>query len=125
MGKAVDDLSKREYQIDVADHPNVMLWLKDLARKDPEGFLRLVGDNTVFFERLFGKPTWRNNGEKGWTHGWALYESNMHWLVLTGPQGTIFRLRLATTGDDYLKDPRVGTGVARYLTTLLQQLSEL
>lgn len=118
-----EERNRTEYQVDVADHPNVMLWFKDIARKDPEGFLRLIGDNTKTFKKLWGKETWTNDGKKGWTHGWALYQSNMHWLVLTGPWGTIFRLRISTQGDEYLSDVKVGTGVVRYLNTLLPMVS--
>ena len=112
-----------EYQIDVADHPAVALWLRDVARRDPEGFIRLVGPNVDDFHRLFGKPDWNNDGEKGWTHGWSLYENSMHWLVLTGPRGTYFRLRVPVPGDIWLADPKVGAGINHYLDQLLRRLN--
>lgn len=123
MSTSSEERVRNEYQVDVADHPNVMLWMKDIAKKDPEGFLRLIGDNTRTFKKMWGKETWRNDGQKGWTHGWALYQNNMHWLVLTGPFGTIFRLRVSTKGDEYLNDAKVGTGIVRYLNSLLPQVA--
>ena len=114
---------RQEHQVDVIDHPAVALWMKETARKDPEGFMRLAGPNVRPFTRMWGKPDWKNAGEKGWTHGWGIYENNMHWLVLTGPKGTLFRLRMTTPGDSYLSDPRVGVGVTQYLSSLLKILA--
>ena len=123
--KKDDDKKRSEYQIDIADHPNVMLWIKNVAKKDPEGFLKLIGDNVDTFKKLWGKEAWTNDGSKGWTHGWAIYENSMHWLVLTGPSGTIFRLRLSTKGEEYLSDPKVGAGIVRYLNALLLRVADL
>ena len=114
---------KNEHQIDVVDHPQVYMWMKDTARKDPEGFLRLVGPNEKEFTILFGAPQWQNNGSKGWTHGWSVHESNLNWLILTGPQGTYFRLRLPVSGETYLNDPKIGVGVTQYLNYLLKKIS--
>lgn len=114
---------RNEYQIDIIDHPSVGLWMRETSRKDPEGFLRLVGDNTKDFSRLFGKPKWKTDGKKGWTHGWSVHENNLRWLILSGPQGTIFRLRVPVSGDTYLNDPRVGVGIIQYLSSLLKKLA--
>ena len=118
-----DKNDKPEYQIDVIDHPNVNLWMKEVARKDTEGFLRLVGPNMKRLQKILGPPQWRNNGEKGWTHAWSVYDNSLHWLILTGPQGTQFRLRLPVPGETYLADPRVGVGIIQYLQNLLKTLA--
>lgn len=118
-----NDKTRQDPQIDVADHPNVMLWMKDVAKKDPEGFLRLIGDNSQDFKKLWGKPTWTNDGSKGWTKGWQVYENNLHWIVLTGPSGSIFRLKVSTRPEDYLNDPKVGVGVIQYLNHLLKAIA--
>lgn len=112
-----------EYQIDVIDHPSVGMWMRETAKKDPQGFLRLTGDNTKDFLKFFGKPKWKNDGKKGWTHGWSVHENNLRWLILTGEQGTIFRLRVPVVGDAYLNDPRVGVGIIQYLSSLLKILA--
>lgn len=115
---------KSEYQIDVADHPAAGLWLRETAKRDPDGFIRLIGPNVEAFSRLFGKPDWTDDGKKGWTHGWSLYENSMNWLVLTGPNGTYFRLRVPVPGEAWLSDPKVGAGIIQYLSQLLRRLSE-
>lgn len=115
--------TKSEYQVEVADHPNVMIWMKQVAKKDPEGFLRLVGDNTQIFRKMWGKENFKDEGGKGWTSGWSIYENSLHWLVLTGEQGTLFRLRISMDGESYLKDPRVGVGVIQYLTWLMKTIA--
>ncbi len=115
--------SKPEYQIDVIDHPSVGMWMKDIAKKDVQGFIKLVGPNEKEFTKLYGKANWTNDGSKGWTHGWTIYENSMHWLILTGPKGTYFRLRVPTPGESYLNDPRVGVGIIQYLNTLLKKIS--
>lgn len=115
--------NKSEFQMDVIDHPSVSLWMKETAQRDPQGFLLLIGNNVEQFERLFGLATWKNNGNKGWTHGWKVYESNLTWNILTGPSGTIFRVKTTTPSDSYLNDPKVGVGIVTYLNTLLRTLA--
>jgi hypothetical protein len=115
---------KSEYQIDVADHPAAGLWLRETAKRDPDGFMRLIGPNEQALARIFGKPEWSNDGSKGWTHGWSLYENNMNWLILTGDRGTYFRLRVPVPGDAWLADAKVGAGIVQYLGQLLRRLSE-
>lgn len=114
---------KQEQQFDVIDHPAVALWMKDVMRKDPEGFLKLMGNNVDFFTRYFGKPTWRDPGEKGWTHGWSAYENSLQWLILTGKCGTIFRVRLPTSSEAYLADPKVGVGLVGFLSSLYKNIN--
>ncbi len=115
--------SSREHQIDVIDHPAVAAWMKDIAKKDPEGFVRLIGPNQRTFSILFGKPSWRGDESKGWTHGWAIYENSLHWMVLTGPAGTFYRIRLPIAGENYLSDPRSGVGIVQYLQSLISRIS--
>lgn len=73
---------------------------------------------------MFGKPDWENDGSKGWTHGWSLYENSMNWLVLTGSRGTYFRLRVPIPAEAWLADPKVGAGIVQFLSQLLKRLSE-
>lgn len=115
---------KSEYQIDVADHHTAGVWLRETAKRDPDGFMRLIGPNTREFTRMFGKPDWNNDGSKGWTHGWSLYENSMNWLILTGERGTYFRLRVPVPAETWLADPKVGAGIVQFLTQLLNRLSE-
>lgn len=115
--------SKQDYHMDVIDHPSVNVWMKETAKRDPEGFILLVGPNVENFLKLYGEPEWQNNGNKGWTHGWKIYESNLVWNILTGPTGTIFRIRTTTPSQTYLNDPKVGVGIISYLTFLLKTLS--
>lgn len=109
--------------MDVIDHPAVGMWMKETALRDPEGFLLLVGPNVREFSSLFGQPEWTNDGQKGWTHGWKVYESNLTWNILTGPQGTLFRIKTTTPSSTYATDPKVGIGIISYLNSLLRSLS--
>lgn len=115
---------KNEYQIDVADHTTAGLWLRETAKRDPDAFMRMIGPNVKEFTKMFGKPDWENDGSKGWTHGWSLYENSMNWLVLTGSRGTYFRLRVPIPAEAWLADPKVGAGIVQFLSQLLKRLSE-
>lgn len=119
----MSQINKNDYHMDVIDHPAVGMWMKETALRDTEGFLLLIGPNVSQFETLFGVPDWRNNGEKGWTHGWKIYESNLTWNILTGPSGTLFRIKTTTEASTYLNDPKVGIGIISYLKTLLRTLA--
>jgi hypothetical protein len=112
-----------EQQIEVGDHLVAWRWLKEKARIDPEGFLRLVGPNAKRFERLWGAPHWTSDGGKGWTHAWAISRHNLNWMILSGPDSTIYRLRVPSDGEDFLADPRVGIGATAMLSELLDTLT--
>lgn len=114
---------RSDHQIDVADHPTAARWLKETARRNPEGFLRLVGNNQKRLTALYGLPRWKSDGKHGWHAAWSLTDHGLSWVVLTGPDGTIFRLRVPGDGDDHLNDARVGVGITRYLNTLLHELN--
>lgn len=124
---SLDKTERHDHMLDVIDHPAVARWMKETAQRDPEGFLLLVGPNAEEFTRLFGPAEWTHSGEKaqskGWTHGWKLHENNLQWQVLTGPNGTFFRLRTPTSSDAYLHDPKVGVGIVSYLSALLRTLA--
>lgn len=115
--------SPADPQIDIADHPVAARWLKETALRDPEGFLRLVGPNERRLTALYGPPRWRSDGKTGWKVAWALVDQALSWVVLTGPEGTLFRLRVAGSGEEYLADARVGVGITRFLQSLLDSLS--
>lgn len=112
-----------EQQIEIGDHMLAWRWMKEKARNDPEGFLRLIGPNKKRFTNLWGKAHWTSDGTKGWTHAWEIKQNSLSWMILTGPHSTYYRLRVPTDGEDFLKDPRVGVGVIATLSELLEYLT--
>lgn len=112
----------RDSIVDIADHPIVWRWMKETARRDPDGFARLVGPNEVRLHRLFGKPTWTADGQEGWTRGWAIHGNGLPWMVITGEGGTIFRVQTAISTEEFFADRRIGTGITAYLGELMQTL---
>lgn len=111
-----------EQQVDIADHKVAWRWMKELARRDPEGFARLTGGNRKRLESLYGPPQWTQDGKHGWTAAWSVHDSGLTWIILTGQDQTIFRLRVPNDVEDYLVEPRVGVGIINYLQTLLRRL---
>lgn len=112
-----------EYVFDVIEHAQVALWMSEQARTDPEGFVRLVEPNAKDLARLYG-PGQRAPKGAGWTHAWSVYANGLHWIIRTGPDGTVFLVRTPTPIDAYLKDPRVGVGIVRFLTELQAALTQ-
>lgn len=112
-----------EQQIEVGDHVVAWRWMKEKARNDPDGFLRLAGPNVRRLEKILGKAQWRSSGERGWTHAWAVARHGLNWMILSGPESTIYRLRVPSDGEDYLQDRRVGIGAVAMLSELLDALS--
>lgn len=117
--------SQHDPHIDIADHPIVWRWIKEMARKDPTSFSMLTRDNTDSFDIIFGPAKYRSNGEKGWCRGWSFVQYGMAWLVTTGPQGTVYRIKTVGDGEEYLKDPKVSTGAIQFFQSLQQQLTDL
>lgn len=113
-----------DQQIDIGDHPIAWRWMVETARKDPEGYLRLVGSNLQRFKELYGNPQWNADGSKGWIQGWAVHLHGLDWIVLGNEQQTIYRIRVPADGDNYLSDPKVGVGITAALGDLLRQLTE-
>jgi len=117
---------EKDHYIDVIDHPSVWLWMKETSKKDPEGFLVLTGPNSRRFQKIFGKYDWHtSDNSKDWEYGWSVYENSMHWLILTGPSGTFFRIKTPVTGENYLADPRVGVGIIQYLQVLMRKINNV
>ena len=111
-----------DQHVDVADLRFAWHWMTMIARNDPEGFLQLTGPNLARLRRLYGQPTLKSDGRQGWTVGWSVATAGLLFVVTTGPDSTMFFVRVPTDGEDYLADPRVGVGAVNFLKTLLQQL---
>jgi len=111
--------------VDVADHPVVWRWLKETARKEPAAFVRLTQDNSEAFTILFGPAKYESKGEKGWKKGWVFVQFGLSWLITTGQQGTIYRIKTVGDGDEYLKDPKVSTGSIHFFQSLQKQIIDL
>jgi len=94
--------------IDIADHPVVMRWMEETARRTPDAFNRLIGPNERRLETLFGRPAWRGRGMM--TRGWHVHENGLHWVIQTGPGGTLFRWQTRQDPASVLADARIGTG---------------
>lgn len=110
-----------ENQVDLADLPAVWRWLKELAKRDPVGFLYLTRGNIRPFALLWGKAHWQPKDHPDWTHGWSFSDEGLNWIILSGPRGTSYRLR--PSGDDFITDPKVTRGAVAFLERLLTQLT--
>lgn len=119
---------KGETIIDIADHPHVWKWLKNLANQSStqDGFIRLfLDDNTERFKRLYGhKPDWKGKSEEEWTHGWTktLKMSSLKWMILTGPKGSIYRIQVFLTPEEFCNDVSIGIGIKKELEELMNTL---
>lgn len=108
--------------LDIADHKTAWHWLDKTARADPEGFVRLTGDNTKRLKVLFGDSQWKATEGKDWTDGWLIAKFGLNFFITTGKHSTKYYIRVPTDGEDYLADPRVGVGIVEFLTEMLRQL---
>lgn len=108
--------------LDIADHRTAWHWMSKTARADPEGFVRLTGDNIKRLESLFGEAQWRSKGESDWSHGWMVAMFGLTFVITSGGHGTMYFIRVPTDGEDYLADPRVGVGIVEFLNHMLKQL---
>lgn len=113
-------MSTSDNQIDLADLPGVWRWLKDLARRDPEGFLFLSRGNVRAFEQHWGPAQWQPQPPSDWTAGWSFSEDGLSWIVLSGPRSTSYRIRLS--GDDLRNDPKVTRAAIAFLERLMARL---
>lgn len=108
--------------IDISEHPNCWYWMKETSRQDTDGFSRLIGDNSSRFHRLFGKPNWKSNIKEGWTEGWAISEAGLNWAILTGSKGTIFKINLSISEEEFKTNNKIGLGITNYLQKLIIEL---
>jgi hypothetical protein len=115
--------SRKDELLDVVDHPTVWRWMRDLSRRDPEGFARLCSDNLVRVKRIYGRPDWLSNDNKPWTHAWAVSANGLNWVIQCSSESTWFKIRVpAGSSLDYISDPRVGAGANAFLQILLRRL---
>jgi len=109
--------------IDIADHPQVWRWLKELSKTDINGYVRLTGDNTERLTRLYGKPLTTDPKGEEWEARWNKNFNRMDWIILTGEKtGTIFRIKTPLSVDEFVSDSRIGIGIINYLQELCDVL---
>ncbi len=106
---------KDDQIIDCSDHPVVGLWMQKLMGRDLETYYLLVRNNSELFKRFLGKPWWEGECDDGWSFGWQISSSGFNWIILTGEQGTIYRIKVPLDGYEYLTDPRVGASMVNFL----------
>ncbi len=105
--------------IDIADHPQVWRWLKELSKTDINGYVRLTGDNTERLKRLYGKPLTTDAKGEEWEARWNKNFNRLDWIILTGEKtGTIFRIKTPLSVDEFVSDSRIGIGIINYLQEL-------
>lgn len=111
---------------DVADHPLIWRWMLETAKRDPKSFECLTQDNTYFFKNLLGKPQWHQplkKGSKEWSHRWVCIGQGLTWLIQTGPNGTVFRIRSMSSLEHFKQEPMIGVGAIAYLKELLSLMT--
>lgn len=111
-----------DQHLDIADHKTAWHWMNKTARSDAEGFIQLTGGNVNRLRALFGEPQLKPKEDREWTHGWVLAMFGLNFVVTSGPNSTMYYVRVPTDGEDYLTDPRVGVGIVEFLSFMLKQL---
>lgn len=107
--------------VDVINHPVVGRWMTETAKQDV-GFCRLVEPNNQRFYKKFGKSTWKHTGNEGWSEGWAVSDNGLNWMLLTGEEGTKFKVVLSISEEEFKSNVKMGLGITAYLQTLMQDL---
>jgi len=115
----------RSAEFDIGNIPQVLIWLTELAKGDPEMFWRLARPNKKGFVALWGRGE-KNTPEKEnpddtlhWA--WSFREQGLSWYITTGEEGSIYYLRLPPGA--YEQDARVTSGVLSFLRDLGEKLS--
>ena len=111
-----------ERVIDVADHPMAWRWMKELAKRDPYSFARLVENNTQRFQTYFGPPTWVTPDGHSKMYGWAKRVNGLQWIIVSGDQGTQFRVQTPALREEFIHDKRIGLGLTQALQEWLDML---
>lgn len=107
--------------VDVINHPVVSRWMTETAKQDI-GFCRLVEPNNQRFKKLFGKPNWNHTGNEGWSEGWAVSDNGLNLMLLTGNEGTKFKVVLSISEEEFKNNAKMGLGINSYLQNLMQIL---
>lgn len=110
---------------DIADHPVTWRWMLETAKRDPKGFGCLIQDNTYFFKNLLGKAQWSQSSKTNieWTHRWICIGQGLTWLIQTGPNGTVYRLKSNSSLEYFKQEYMIGMGAIAYLKELLSLIT--
>lgn len=124
MATSNSSSKKFSNHMDIADHKQVWIWLTMLQEKDPEGFVRLTGENLNRLQSIFGKAKWNVDDEPEWTHAWEITSNGLNFVITTGKKSTIYYVRTPTMGEEYISDPRIAVGIKEFMGHILEKLKE-
>lgn len=108
---------------DASQHPQVSRWLRQLAERQPQGFLRLTGENRKRLKGVLGPPhkISKTSANKEWI--WKIERGNVVAWVLSGEMGTILHLYYPGIFSAFLNDREIGGQAIAVLNDLLQSLT--
>lgn len=128
-GNKVDNSNQtgKTNYFDVIEHPLIWQWIQETAKRDPDSFGVLVDNNYRQFRLIFGKPQWqstvkvpeKSGKRRGRVYRWYCLGEGMQWLVETGTEGTILRIKSDDTLAKFKQNPLIGLGGVAYLKRLL------
>lgn len=108
---------------EVSEHPQVIIWLRQLAEQNPSGFLRLTEENKKRLSVILGSPIKVFKKSKNKEYAWKFERENMVFWVFSGTMGTFFKVYYPSPYSEFLNNHKVGLQVTNMLSDLLKSLT--
>lgn len=106
--------------IDVIEHPRVLNWLQELAKKDKFLFHVLARDNSDYLKRYLGKP--EKQRHPLWDCCWFYTYQGLSFKILSNHHGTVILCKTITTEEDFKQDFKIGIALIKFIEDLLRKI---
>lgn len=116
-------MSKETFVYDVATHPQVARWLRQLAERQPQSFVRLTEENRTRIKKLLGSPDKINKASEDKEWIWKVERDNVVAWVISGDLGTVMNMYYPGIHAVFQQDKTIGTQAVGLLSELLESLT--
>lgn len=116
-------MSKEAFIYDVGTHPQVARWLKQLAERQPQSFIRLVEENRIRIRKMLGKPDKINKASDNKEWIWKVERDNVVAWIISGELGTVMNMYYPGVHSVFQQDKEIGAQAVALLGELLESLT--
>lgn len=116
-----DDIINNTEAVDIIENNIVARWLKETAKNNPLLFSRLIGDNTRRYKKYFGEPKFEKGKDNYWQSGWIINDLGIPLVILTGTNGTIYKIYYPGGKKAYVNDRKLSAAITQFLLKIVNE----
>lgn len=103
-------------EIDIIEHPFVVLWLKDLTKNDPLCFATLIEGNISRFKKQFGQPTGKTQRYLFWKKDYL----GITIFIYSDNYNTFYKIHYLGAKEIFVQDKKIGSYITGFLDKIIK-----